>query len=361
VNYFNLFSNILITKGAQRILITDLQRDKAKLFPLELNDIIDELKEKSIENLSQSYDIESQGFLKEYVEILLDNEYGFITKDSWDNNFPPYSYNFSIPNEITNAYLEIDDLHILSQISESLSNCGTEHIVIHYNKSLSQKCIQFIEDIFRNTTITSIEIFSKYSEILNEAFFETIDGFCSRIYNLVFYSCNKAPFRPKDKYKFTLTFAKEQIKLNSCGKVDLKYFNVNLPKVLEAINHNSCLHKKISIDKDGNIKNCPAMPQSFGNIKNIPLEKGLNHRDLKKYWNLSKDKIQICKDCEFRYICTDCRAFTEQTHINNEGLDISKPLKCGYNPYTAKWEEWSTNPLNQKSISQYGLKKLIKK
>lgn len=196
---------------------------------------------------------------------------------------------------------------------------------------------------------------------MNEEFFETIDGLCSRIYNLVFYSCNKPPFEPKDKYKFTLTFAKEQIKLNSCGKVDLKYFNVNLRKVLEAINHNSCLHKKISIDKDGNIKNCPSMHQSFGNIKNTTLEEALHHRDFKKYWNLTKDKIEICKDCEFRYICTDCRAYTEQTHIDKEGLDISKPLKCGYNPYKAEWEEWSANPLKQKSISQYGLKDLIKK
>lgn len=40
----------------------------------------------------------------------------------------------------------------------------------------------------------------------------------------------------------------EEVKINSCGKVDLKYFNTNLPKILEAINHNSCLHKKISID-----------------------------------------------------------------------------------------------------------------
>lgn len=134
-----------------------------------------------------------------------------------------------------------------------------------------------------------------------------------------------------------------------------KYFNPNLPKVLEAINHNSCLRKKISIDKDGNIRNCPSMPQSFGNIKDTTLEEALNHKDFKKYWNLTKDSIEICKDCEFRYICTDCRAYTEKTHQNNEGLDTSKPLKCGYDPYTGEWEEWSTNPLKQKAIKYYGL------
>jgi hypothetical protein len=91
VNYFNLFSNILITKGVQRILIIDLQRDHAELFPLELFDIIEELKEKSIEDTMQSYDLESQEFIKEYIDILLDKEFGFVTKNEWDVNFPPFS------------------------------------------------------------------------------------------------------------------------------------------------------------------------------------------------------------------------------------------------------------------------------
>ena len=121
------------------------------------------------------------------------------------------------------------------------------------------------------------------------------------------------------------------------------------------------LHKKISIDVDGNIRNCPSMPQSFGNIKDTTLEEALEHPDFKKYWNLTKDHIEVCKDCEFRYICTDCRAYTERTHTNAEGLDISKPLKCGYNPYTGEWEEWSTNPLKEKAIEFYGMEDLVKK
>ena len=39
------------------------------------------------------------------------------------------------------------------------------------------------------------------------------------------------------------------------------------------------------------------------------------------------------KDCEFRYICTDCRVF-----IQEDANILSKPLKCNYNPYTALWE-----------------------
>jgi hypothetical protein len=37
----------------------------------------------------------------------------------------------------------------------------------------------------------------------------------------------------------------------------------------------------------------------------------------------------------------------------------SKPLKCGYNPYTCEWEEWSTNPLKQKAIDYYGMREVL--
>ena len=98
------------------------------------------------------------------------------------------------------------------------------------------------------------------------------------------------------------------------------------------------------------------MSENFGNIKDTSLSEALNKNNFKKYWNITKDQIEICKDCEFRHICTDCRAYIEEP--DNQ---YSKPLKCGYNPYTNEWSEWSTNPLKQKGIEAYGLQNLIKK
>ncbi|WP_228451829.1 grasp-with-spasm system SPASM domain peptide maturase [Chryseobacterium sp. SN22] len=288
MNYFNLFSNILVTTGAQRISITDLQRNNTELFPLELHDIITGLKTKPIQEVIHSYDTESQQFVKEYIDILLDKEFGFITNGNWDKNFPPLSYEFCIPNEITNAYLILDHLNDLLKIEKSLSNLGTEHLAILYRNSLLLNEFNHIEKVFQNSTITSIEIFSKFEENIDQNFIDRLEPLCARIFNLIFYDCAQPPFKPKDKYKFLVSFVKENIKLNSCGKVDLKYFNTNLPKVLEAVNHNSCLHKKIGVDSNGNIKNCPAMPQTFGNIKDTTLEEALQHKDFKKYWNLQR-------------------------------------------------------------------------
>lgn len=140
---------------------------------------------------------------------------------------------------------------------------------------------------------------------------------------------------------------------DSCGCVNFNTMNRSRVFYTEALNHNSCLHKKMGVDKDGNIRNCPSMPKAFDNIKNTTLQAAFRNTDFKEYWTVTKNDIAVCKDCEFRYICTDCRAYTERTVTNISGLDVSKPLKCGYNPSTAEWEEWSTNPLKQEAIQYY--------
>ena len=158
-----------------------------------------------------------------------------------------------------------------------------------------------------------------------------------------------------------MIFTKTNINSSShCGKISKDYFVLNQLMYAESQQNNTCLNRKISIDKDGYIRNCPSMPQNFGNIKDTTLSDALNHPDFKKYWNVTKDMIEVCKDCEFRHICTDCRAYTERTHFE-EDIDLSKPLKCGYNPYTNEWAEWSTNPLKQKAIEYYGMQELVKK
>jgi SPASM domain peptide maturase of grasp-with-spasm system len=119
---------------------------------------------------------------------------------------------------------------------------------------------------------------------------------------------------------------------------------------------NTCLNCKLSIDKNGDIKNCPSIKESFGNISTTSINKVLENSNFKKYWNIKKDEIAVCKDCEFRHICTDCRAYLE----NPEDI-YSKPLKCGYNPYTNEWEEWSTHPLKQKAIDWYGMREILPK
>lgn len=133
---------------------------------------------------------------------------------------------------------------------------------------------------------------------------------------------------------FPLLYNSERINGNDfCGNIHPNYFSINLQTVIEAMYYNSCLHKKISIDEHGEIKNCPSMKHSYGNIKSTSLIDVIDKPEFKNYWYIHKDAILVCNECEFRYICTDCRAF-----INDPENIHSQPLKCYYNPYIAKWK-----------------------
>nr|WP_315031249.1 grasp-with-spasm system SPASM domain peptide maturase [uncultured Chryseobacterium sp.] len=357
MKYFNLFSPIFITKGANRILISDLQRNTSELYPLEFYEVIEELKKNSVEETLKMYNKESQDIIQEYLEILLENEYGFITEDDRDMNFPPISYEYSEPNSINDLFIEMDEISLLKRLKSAVENLEIRHLVIYSSIALTLEELIDIDRTFTSSVLMGIEIISPFHKEIDQSFIQELNNEAERIYSLIFYYCQQKPVRVKEKFRFTVQFTKQDLKISSCGKVDMKYFNTNLSKALEAINYNSCLNKKMGIDKEGNIKSCPLMQESFGNIYHSSLEEALAQPGFKKYWNLTKDHIESCKDCEFRYICTDCRAYTERSHYTSENLDVSKPLKCGYDPYTNTWTEWSKNPLKQKATRYYNLKK----
>jgi SPASM domain peptide maturase of grasp-with-spasm system len=107
---------------------------------------------------------------------------------------------------------------------------------------------------------------------------------------------------------------------------------VNIELFTEAQKHNTCLNKKLSLDINGEIRICPSMKKSYGNIKDTLLKNLISNTEIKKVWGIDKNQIEVCKDCEFRYICTDCRAFLAEPENR-----YSKPLKCNYNPYKSEW------------------------
>ncbi|WP_316738800.1 grasp-with-spasm system SPASM domain peptide maturase [Pedobacter aquatilis] len=355
MRYLNLYSNVFITKGAKRILISDLQKNTSEILPLELFDLIETFKTQSIDELISNYDAESIKFINEYIEFLLQKEYAFITADTWDKNFIPLSLNYNDYTEISNIFIEMENIDMLQKLVFSVDNLGIKHMVLLCNQPLSINDYKEIENCYADSLLQTIEIYTPVPEFLNNNFLIELDNITARITNVIFYNCLSKTYPSTESLRININFCEEQIKLNFCGKVDLKYFNTNQSKILEAINHNSCLHKKIGIDINGNIKNCPAMMQSFGNINDITLEEALEQNGFKQYWNLTKNDIEVCRDCEFRNVCTDCRAYTEQSHLNLNGLDISKPLKCGYNPYTNEWQDWSKNPLKRTMINHYGI------
>lgn len=353
IKYFKLFSNIIVVKGHNRSLILDNQRNSYMAIPDTMEEIISLFQtKKSVDDLIVLYGKESTGVINEYVDFLIENEYGFITDTVEFDLFIDMDTTFEIASHATNCIIEISDgtMNCIVKIIIGLERIYCKDIQFICYDFLSLENLNLLFKSYNESNFRSIELVLKYSdEIFN--FIKNMNNNSFRISELILHS-SLGRIKEIDKFLFDITYIDEPIyNFKNCGIVDMKYFDgINKYKVLESLNHNSCLNKKISIDQNGDIRNCPAMPESFGNIKDTSLEEALNKSNFKKYWNINKDQISVCKDCEFRHVCTDCRAFTEDPEDQ-----YAKPLKCGYSPYTNVWEEWSTNPLKQKAIEYYGM------
>jgi SPASM domain peptide maturase of grasp-with-spasm system len=362
--FFNLFANCIPVRGKKRSLICDLQCNSFVYIPNDLYNIINKFKKNTIQDVKNYYSNQFDEIIDDYFNFLIENK--FIHFTSQIDSFPKLKLNWKNPAKITNAIIDIDifSVYDIKEFIRQCENIMCQFIQLRYFREIRLEELNDITYFINSeeSIISFVEFILPFNNAISEQNYIHLLIENPRIHKVVIYNSATNKFlNPVRKGKgFIIYSTKNIMNSKSCGLISDSYFSINIKTFTESLHHNSCLNRKISIDKDGNIKNCPSMPQSFGNINNTSLEEALNHKDFKKYWNVNKDMIAVCKDCEFRHICTDCRAYTEQTHFDGD-IDLSKPLKCGYNPYTNVWEEWSTNPLKQKAIEYYGMQDLVKK
>lgn len=359
--YFHLHSNIIITRGKKRSLVSDLFNQNSLLIPNTLARFIkiSEKKNKGeILNLFGEKNIET---VNEYIVWL--EKKGFVEWFEQQETilfFPKLNHNWDIPFVIGNIIIDINlKMHDWDLIMKQINNLNIPVLQIRFFKKVNAKDLENVLLYTKYCSLKGIELILPFDNEFTEEIIEKILSRNIRIFQIVFFNSAKNAVNEELSKKLTVNIvynSNNLISRHNCGVINENYFTTNMDLFNEGLAHNSCLNRKISIDADGEIKNCPSMSESFGNIKNTTLEEALNKSDFKKYWNITKNQISICKDCEFRNVCTDCRAYLQDPQ------DIySKPLKCGYNPYTCQWEEWSTNPLSKKSIEHYGMQELVKK
>lgn len=362
---YKLYADIIPVKGYTRSLLFDLTKNNYWYISSELYGIL--TKEIDFEKLQDLYP-DNADLLKSYKKFLEKNDLIFQVSPDEINAFPSISMQWHSPSRITNMIIDVDAQTLLTslpKINREIGTLGVEAILFRCfsEKKLQElkKYIVYLSDDPHNRLRDiqlEISIPEKSNSKKTTACLREISKL-PMISTVTVYTLNEELLSdPAEDHK--IQYIRQSVEgPENCGIIHGNIDSINLEIISESIHHNSCLNCKLSIDSAGNIKNCPSMAESFGNIEDTTLEESLQHKDFKRYWNLTKDDIDGCKDCEFRYVCTDCRAYTERSYTNREGLDISKPLKCGYNPYTGEWEEWSTNPLKQKAIQYYGMEKFI--
>jgi len=331
MKYFNLHANCIPVLGAKNAIICDVFRERYVQVPLEVAALFK--KDHAISLLQEDADI------LELARVLEQDDWGHYTDNP--ELFPPISLTYDYAGKISNCIIDIQDelAYPIKSLVAQLNELGCSGVQIRFFSVVDVSYINDIVNSFTDSDIRFIELALQYDAIqykkdrLTDKLFHHY-----RLKNVYFFSSpfddvvvfNKEASRHVVKAIYsTASFGSE----NDCGNISEHNFNVNLQHFTEAHNFNSCLNCKLSVDKYGDIGNCPSMKQRFGNINTVDLKDALSEPSFWVYPKIKKDEVSVCKDCEYRYICVDCRAF-----IQNGYDPYSKPAKCRYNPYEGEWE-----------------------
>lgn len=343
-NSVKLHDNCALVNGAIFSIICDLQY--GKLFSIPTNSL-----KKVYDSSCRSFKFGINGKSDEFINLLI--KHNIVSKKKFKTKKIDLFHFLSLPEpfDFTDAIIDVIDKIDLDRKIMHLNQIKVKFVSIRLLFEIHNKD-EFIALVNK---IYSLNIYSYEISILRPNFSVDYENLFSKYQRIFILSERDCDINEKLAFDGRyLIRSKDKMDVRNCGVISHLYFRLFFSTFIESIHHNSCLNRKISIDADGNIKNCPSMSESFGNIRDTTLAEAIEKPGFKKYWDINKDKIHVCKDCEFRYICTDCRAYVEDPD------DIlSKPLKCGYNPYTGEWSEWSTNPLKQKVIDYYGMRDMV--
>lgn len=330
---FKLFACCIPVDGARRSVVCDIQRGNFRFISNILFEILTVHKDKPLDEIKAAYENEHDEDIDSYFNFLEEHDFGFWCENPQE--FPDLDLTFRQSSEITNAIIDVNEesCHDFQSLSAQLDTLGCEAVQVRIFHETSADYLRSIADAFSTGRLNTLEFIARYSADLNYRNLSHICQHYQRVHNVIIHS---APFTKKTNAKGIATpiiYTGETIKDHSfCGAVHPTYFVVNIPGFLESKHVNNCLSRKIGIDADGNIKNCPSMKTSYGNTRDTPLKQAIAMEGFRSSWNTTKDHVNICKDCEFRYICPDCRVYTEN------GEPLGKPAKCKYDPYTASWQ-----------------------
>lgn len=351
MTYLNLLPSCIITEGYRRSLLYDWQSNKSRLLSREAAvalKLFSGRQAQEFEEYMQSLGMTSEA-IANLLTALIDE--GFVYLSSAYIAFEPMQTEFDQPFLITNVLIDVanTNIHLLPRINECFRSIICPHIQFRVFKdvTINESLLNAIASIALADGLNTIEVFMP--------FYSDYEKLVDRLGNngllqLVLYNAPKDDSTPFKNASTVVQITESLDFPTCCGVVDMSYFNFSIEHYTEAIRFNSCLNRKMSIDQFGLIKNCPSMKNDFGSVVDFNFSDVLKVGNFFEVGGISKDQVKVCKDCEFRHVCTDCRAY-----LNIPNDIYSKPLKCGYDPYTCTWNEWKSDQRKFESMRYYNL------
>lgn len=342
-HFFSLLDPCRVVQGASVCAIYDLQNGIIKLYPKWVGDFINIYSsKKTIE------EIILEGFYSEQeVEALLSELIArkFVILTRWPELFTvseAKKYNSPVHLSLDAAIVDFDQNTKVEQhmsFFDELVNVGCSSLDVRFYEYKNKEDVVNVVYGAQQAGIEDVELYLNVDPGM-ESDITYIQANCtpSKMYCFVKGGADKKAPGNEVQYYFG------HFTVDSCGKVNPDNFFTSIESFEKNTQFNECLSGKIGLDVKGNIKNCPSQVRSFGKVGD-PLNHILALDGFNELRRVRKDDIEVCKDCVYRYCCTDCRVY-----VTAPGSATSKPKKCGYDPYTNTWNKVKEEFITLKGI-----------
>jgi len=335
---FKLFANCIPVKGYSRSAIYDLERQEYKFIPNILHDILKKHEGESIDYIKEYYS-GNDSYIDKYFTFLDENDYIFYCDKKDVYNFPPLNLNWDYPAHISNAIIQIySEINIdLKKVFFELSDLGCKNYIMHFEKQFELSFISEIIDKLKGLPIRTVDIYMPCALGVEDSINELL-CLCNEniiINNIILYNSNlNKCIQSNSKVRGNIFFSTlEKINYNIISQ---KSFAVNTEMFTEAQKHNTFFNRKAIISSLGYVKNSILKDTYKWELNdNTSISRIVKSEKFKKNWFICKDKIDICLDCEYRYMCVDAR---DPIQLENNFYTFNNDIQCPYNPYIAKWQ-----------------------
>ena len=334
--FFKLYGNCIPVNGISESVIFDIER--RCFLPITNNIfefiIFNEEKNFSIDELKGYFNHQQDEGIDALFNYIQDKGYGFFTNEP--ELFPKISLEWDSPYIITNAIFEItiDSLPFIHNAIQQLNSIGCEAIELRFIDEFSYQVIADILTLFNNSRTKCIFLFIKYSDSLKFGNLKSFYINFSTISTIIVHSSIKNEdyknLLPPNVYSKIKSIEKI-INIENVETVNSVSMVLNMASFTEAYNYNLGLNRKVCINHKGEIKNYLSHNKTFGLIQVDNLREVIGNIEFQKKWNITKDNIEVCRDCQNRFFCMDTADI-----IQKEGKYYRK-INCKFDPYKNTW------------------------
>lgn len=314
---FLLYSDIQVFEGHNRTLVIDITKGKHHLMSKEWSNIISKIDNSNKKELREKLDPEEKVILPDVLSFLKKNNYIFEIDKNVKSLFKDINMSFETPFIFDLCFCEISQANF-ENIMEMIDSYepytfGGFHFLVY--DLTNEDLIRFKNRINSLELNKNIEVYISNSKI--EYFSEGKSKNVS-IHQVDF--SNNREMRTHFYENFPI-------------------MNIGMKQILESKNFNFFHNKTLFVNENSDIVDSlfTQKPLVFTNIKKLTENKNLlydltTNQQFTQYWQIDNSKIMVCKDCEFRRVCIDCRP-----PIQNSNEWYKE--ECSYNPYLSQWRD----------------------